>query len=889
MRGDVFSTTVPTALERAGNFTQSLNAAGQMQQVYDPLTTRQDPANPAAYTRAPFAGNVLPTSRIDPVAQRMITFYPQANTTGNPITHVNNFVSNAPRRISKNDFSGRVDHQVTQNYRTFARYSFNKTDLAQSDYFGNAATPGAGNAGVALFHYYTAVFDNTVLLSSSTVLNIRYGFARWYQNRPSRSYGFDQTELGMPASLVRQYQIPVFPQVTVESYSGLAGNTYLVNGNDNHSLLPSLTKVWGRHNLKTGADLRLRRINLVNISSGGGAYTFNRIPTRGPDPTRSTANGGVGLASLLLGVASSGSANTIAGVSMQDLYVGGYVQDDIRVNSKLTLNVGLRYESETPYTERHDQLVWFDSNVASPARNAQFPNLNGGLQFAGVGSNGRSVYHGDHNNIAPRVGLAWSVARSTVLRAGAGLFYAPLEISPNNTGVTPSWGFSASTPMVASLDGGLTPFNTLNNPFPQGLVQPVRSTLGTSTFLGQDIQVWDREARTPQAWQWNADLQRRVPGDVVLDVAYSANHGLRLARGLNVNALPPQYLSLGTGLQTLVDNPFASTIPTGTLSQPRVARQQLLLPYPQYTGVSVINSTGGSSIYHSLQIKAEKRMSHGVELLLAYTAGKLISDSAKALAAFGSYNQSTAVQNWYNLSAERSVSEMDVSQSLSLSYVVELPFGAKRKFLGGVKGAAGRLLSGWNLGGIYTYRTGFPLAVYGPSGNPVTLGGTRPNSKGVSAAITQSRSRGEAIDRWFDTTAFTAPPSSLTATWRARCRRTRTQPGRPADTALIKEHSHHRAGAAAVPGGSIQPLQQAAVLAPQYHVRRRSIRADQPDQRAAASDSVQPETAVLHPVARFADGPLARRARPGPARCAAGESVQPETAVCTAAARFAHG
>lgn len=751
-RGEVFTTTLPTERERAGDFNDTRNTANQVIVAYDPVTTRANPAVAGQFTRDPFPGNIVPASRIDPVARRMMAYYPQPNTPGNPITHVNNFISNAARVIDKDEFSGRVDHNFTSSWRMFGRLSRNYTLLLQPDTFGNPASSGTGNVGKSDFRYTTAALDNTVLFSPTSFLSVRYGFARWFQDRPTRSYGFDQTQLGYPSSLVSQFQVPVFPAITVEGYSGMAGNTYLLNGNDTHSLLSSWTKLAGRHSIKVGADTRLRRLNIVAVAGAGGSYSFNRIFTRGPNPNVFTANSGIGIASFLLGAAASGEANIIAGQSMQDWYFAGFVQDDFKVNHRFTLNFGLRYETESPYTERRNQLVRFESGLTSPARNAAFPNLTGAVRFAGVDGVSRHVFRWDRNNFAPRAGLAWSLTRSTVFRAGAGLFYAPLEISSSNTGNTlPSVGFSSSTPFVGSLDGGLTPFRYLSNPFPEGLVQPTRADLGSATGLGQSLDLWDNGASTPLAWQWNADLQHRLPGDFLVDVAYSANRGIRLARLYDRNALDPAYLSRGTALQTLVDNPFAGRISTGALAQPRIAARQLLLPYPQYIGLTEMNSTSGNSIYHSLQIKAEKRMRHGTGFLLSYTAGKLISDTRKSVALFGSYNQNVPAQNWYNLRAERSISEMDVAQSLVFSNVISLPFGPGRALLGGAKGVAAKLVEGWSIGGVASYRSGFPLSLSAP--NTGAGGGTRPNSTGRSAKLTGG-SRGERIDRWFDTSAF---------------------------------------------------------------------------------------------------------------------------------------
>jgi len=755
-RGDVFITTLPTSAERAGDFTKTFTPQGQMVQIYDPLTTRPDPARAGQYIRQPFPGNVLPRDRINAIAKNLLAFYPAPNTAGEPVSGYNNFVSNAARKISQNQVSVRIDHNLTDAWRLFGRIAANNTSLTQPDYYGNVATPNPGAVGTTPFHQRTAALDNTAALGPSTLLNVRYGFARWYQLRKTRSYGFDQRELGMPPSLVSQFQIPVFPAVSVEQYGGLGGQSYLNNGNDTHTLIVSLARIAGRHNLKLGADNRLRRINFFNIGGAGGSYSFTRAFTRGPDALRFYAEAGNAIASLLLGYPASGSVPIVAGVSLQNFYYAGYLQDDIRLSSRLTLNLGLRYETESPYTERRDQINWFDVDLPSPARNAAFPNLTGGLRFAGVGGASRHVYDWDKNNFAPRVGLAYSLTKSTVLRGGVGLFYSPAEASNNAVGFTPSSGYSATTPMVATLDGGLTPFRTLADPFPEGLVQPTRASLGAATFLGQAPSNWDAHPITPKNWQWNFDVQRQMGGDLLLDVAYAGNRGIHLAyRNREIDALHPQYLALGSALNALVENPFAGTITVGALAQPRVARRQLLLPYPQFTGVTIINMTCANSIYHSLQVKVDKRFSRGIGLLLSYTAGKLISDAPSQVSPIGEINNNSGVQNWYDLRAERAISEQDVAQALVFSYVAELPFGKGKPLGSNAAGILAKLISGWQLNGVSSYRSGFPLIVTAP----IPGGGNRPNSTGRSAKITGSRPRGQAIERWFDTTAFVIPPS----------------------------------------------------------------------------------------------------------------------------------
>ncbi|MCL5742309.1 MAG: carboxypeptidase-like regulatory domain-containing protein, partial [Acidobacteria bacterium] len=752
-QGQVFIGTVPTALQRTGNFSQTMNAKGQLIQIFDPVSTRSDPANPGHSVRTPFAGNLIPSSRIDPVGAKLATFYPAPNLPGDPLTQANNFINNAPRGIDQSNQSVRLDHNVSDNQRLFGRFSSNRTTLAQPDTFGNPATPGVGANGRLQLYNYSGGIDDTLVLSPSSVFDVRYGFARFYWARPTRGYGFDERTLGLPDSLVSQFGAPLFPVVGVADFTGLGGGSLLRTGQDTHSLLISMTRLQGNHSLKFGVDVRLRRLNSFNLTNGGGNFSFNRAMTQGPDPNVASTISGLGFASLLLGTPSSGSVNLAAGTDIQNWYMAGYIQDDIRIAKNLTINLGLRYETETPYTERWNQLNRFDFGVPNPAANPSYPNLNGALQFAD--GNNRTVYNWDLNNFAPRAGFAWTGALKTVFRGGAGLFYAPFSITNSDTGFVPTAGFSSSSPMVATLNG-INPYRFVSNPFPDGLVALTRDSLGAKTYLGQGISAWDPNGVTPYSLQWNADLQQALPHSFTLDIAYAGSHGVKLNQGREYNALAPQYLALGTGLQVLQNNPFYGLISAGALSQSKVAQRQLLLPFPEYTSVNMVNASWGNSIYHSMTVKAEKRFSSGINFLLSYTVGKLISDVPDSLSTYDNSTNSglnPSVQNWYNLRAQRSVSELDVSQNLSFSYVFELPFGPGKALLPQVHGVAAKLIGGWQLSGIVSHRTGTPLILSAP----IAGGGNRPNSTGVSAALDGGRSRQQEIAKWFDTSQFTIP------------------------------------------------------------------------------------------------------------------------------------
>ncbi|MFP5236697.1 MAG: carboxypeptidase regulatory-like domain-containing protein [Acidobacteriota bacterium] len=606
IQGVVFQTTVPTAAERQGDFSGLLNAAGKPITIYNPFSTKPNPNHPGQYVRTAFQGNKIPSSLWDPVAQNLIKYYPQPNTTGAPYTNANNFISNAALTLNQNAGSARLDEYANDKYRLFGRLGWLLTTQTQPNNYGNVATPGAGAVGTTKLDNWSFSQNNTVTLSPTLLLTFNYGYARWYQIRQTLSYGFDSASLGFPTSLTSHIQVPMFPTLQMVGYGNMSGQSYLSNGNDSHALLTSLTWIHGRHTVVMGTDIRLHYINIFNALASSGTYSFTRAQTQGPNPLTVSSTAGDAMASLILGAGSGGSIPISAGNSLRDVYLAGYIQDTFQVTPKLTIDAGLRYETESPYTDRHNRLNYFDPNLPSPAANSEFPNLTGGLVFAGVDGQPRNVYTWNTAQFDPRIGLSYSLNQSTVFRGGFGTVYAPLEISNNAVGYAPSSGFSSSTSWVTSLNGGLNPYNLLSNPYPNGLVEPTGSAGGAGTQLGQAVSFWDHNPQTPQSYEWNVGVQRQFPWSVLLDISYVGTRGIHLTAPYNLNQLNPSYLSLGTALQQPVANPFQPYVKVGLLSQPKVPRQQLLLPYPQYTGVTIINSTWGGSKLPGVAGQAEQ-------------------------------------------------------------------------------------------------------------------------------------------------------------------------------------------------------------------------------------------------------------------------------------------
>ena len=354
--------------------------------------------------------------------------------------------------------------------------------------------------------------------------------------------------------------------------------------------------------------------------------------------------------------------------------------------------------------------------------------MRGLLGFVGRGGVSRNMVDTDKNNFGPRVGFAWRLGENTVVRSGYGVFYAPQWIEAYDANMYAS--FNSNTDWVATLDG-LTPENYISNPFPQGFSLPKRDR-DPLTNLGATISGWIRKEPVGYVQQWNFTIQRQVTSSLLVESAYWGNKGTKLQRfgGVPENWLPNRFLELKAALNELVPNPFFGFIEKGALSGPRVARRQLLLPFPQYTAVNRTGPSLGNSIYHAFTLRVEKRFTRDLTMLGSYTVAKQIDDFEDPFGA--------APLDRENLRMERSVSSFDTPQRLVLSYVYELPFGRKKSLGRGWHPVVDGIAGGWSLAGITTFQSGPPVAISRPSVN-----------FGRSARVEKPN-----VDRWFDTTAF---------------------------------------------------------------------------------------------------------------------------------------
>jgi hypothetical protein len=750
-----FTGTFPTALERRGDFSQSSRPVGAQclpVQIFDPLTTRANPAS-AGFIRDAFPGNRIPSGRFDPVAAKASEFYPQPNQPGAACSGVNNYFAQASDRFNSNQLDAKVDWNANEANRLFGAVSWRRTLRTAPNFYNNIAFTDFQSAGFEIPSWNIRA-DYTRVKGSRWIFNARAGFSTVTQDSPPPvPQDFRYTTIGLPASLEAQTLRPIgFPVFNVAGYNAL-GQVFSspLETFQTYSLAGSATWTTGRHTVKFGIDARLNQVGSNLKQNTNGNYVFNRAFTQGPNPNVAGGNLGDGMASFLLGTGASGFVQIMPSSFTSNNYTALYIQDDFKVTSRLTLNLGLRYDIENGKRDRFDQLTWFDFDVVSPvARAAGLPDLKGGVRFQGV--DGDRQYPTDWNNFGPRIGLAYSLASKTVVRAGYGIFFPPyVGMAGNSRG---SEGFTTQTPWVTSLDG-LRPENFLGNPFPNGLTLPTGSRLGLATNIGQNHpDSIDRNViRSSYVQQWNLNIQRQLPASLVVEVAYVGNKGTKLTDGgWQMNQLRPELLSMGTALQQLVANPFFGVITGGPLAARQTTRGQLLRQFPQYLNLTNFRPASSSSTYHAFQIRVQKDFSEGSSFLFSYTGGKLIDDSVGV----GAGGLEGAHQNAFDRRLDRSISPQDISSRLVFSYVYELPLGRGRGLGTAMPAWANAAFGGWQINGIATLATGVPLPISALNNSNAFSDVQRPNISG-DPTLPGGRPKSEQIGQWFNTRLFSQP------------------------------------------------------------------------------------------------------------------------------------
>jgi hypothetical protein len=745
-RNLAFTGTVPTEAQLRGDFSELL-ALGSRYQIYDPATTV--PAPNGRFRRQPIPGNIIPANRINPIATNILSYYPKPNQPGTADFRNNYYRT---RNIYRENYTltSRMDHNFTSNNRFFMRWNNSQHDNRTD------TLPGITNLDLLDRTSWGVVLDDVHVFSPGLLLNVRYGITYQHNHTKRGSQGFDLVQLGLPQSLVDEIQTKLSPEGIAFPNVQIDGNAYTalgINGGSTaatnyHTAGVTVTRISGAHSMRFGSEYRLQLETGYAFGHVAPQMLFANTYTRGPLDNAPAAPIGQGLASMLLGIPSGGVINNNASRAERSGYISFFVHDDWRVNQRLTINAGLRWEYEQPITERYDRTVRdYDFNTPSPissqalanyARSpipelpvAQFSTM-GGLLFAGVGGQPRELWTAPRKNFAPRLGLAYQLTNRTVFRAGYGIFFDVLGV--DRFGVNQG-GFNQPTNIVPTLDNGQTFIASLANPFPNGIEGAAGSAAGLNTFLGRGISFFYGKPLNPYMQRWSASIQKELPGRIVADISYVGNRGTHLGVTRELNAIPLQYFSTSPVrdqaaidfLSTQVNNPFFGLpeFSGSSLAGQRVARSQLLRPFPHFSSVQATLPIG-ISWYHSLQVGVEKRMSQGLTFQSSWTYSKFM--------------EQVEFRNVSDDRPEQVISPQDYTHRFVVSAIYEMPFGRGKRLLGNAGRLTDALVGGWQLQGWFEGQTGDVLGF----GNALFTG----DIKDIELPVSE-----RTAERWFNVDA----------------------------------------------------------------------------------------------------------------------------------------
>ena len=794
----------PTANQRNGDFSNT-TSGGMPIVLYNPwcrggVANQRCPATGTGSieTGGLFTNAIIPLTHpaVSAVGRNILNLWPTQTIQG-PMNQNADGNTNANGTAFIVDKAGmytfKGEHKFSDKWSLSGFYLYNKTDEPGSTIMNPDKLFMADQDqwfGPLRRRPHVLVFNNTNVLNDSTVMTLRYGWTTWQDSCDSQPFSPGQQSLGFNSAYVNalpsvgQTTFPSLAFQTVESVGGWGPGPvrwkgpYAING--------AVTKLKGTHSYKMGADFRRLGVELATVTatdnSIAGNFNFDPLFTS----KKGVANSGNEVASLLLGLPSSGKAPYNDGSGeWYTKYWGVYFQDDWRVNPKFTLNYGLRLEHEAGLREvNNQQTVGFDQNVTNPIDSLvpkqgtplQGRTLKGGLLFAGV--NGANDYQGNPKAIkpAPRVGATYAIDTNTVLRAGYGLYWAPWNYPSAGTGYTAT-GFSRSTSMSQSSAESDVPLTVMDNPYPGGLLAPVGSSLGPLTGVGGRIDYVDQNKGNPHVHQYSVDVQRQLPGAMAITIGYVGATGRDIGYGgvtdaiVNINQIDPalarQLYPLGSGwdaakLREQVPNPFFGIPQAGELSSaPTVSRGQLLRPFPEFGDVYVHQKTDGSKRqYNAIDLQLDKRVggSNWWGGRFSYTFSRMMDNQFGESSNYGS--RTSTPQNNYDLSAEYGVSNFDSPHRFILAPIVQLP-NPKDK-----NGPMYWVASGWTISSVVELVSGPPLnAVMSSDASDANLGllGGRqrpnligdPNTPGSDADRAASAAHPDA--RWFSSSAYANP------------------------------------------------------------------------------------------------------------------------------------
>lgn len=717
-RGQVFVNTVPTEAARRGDFSNYRDLNGNLIVIYDPLTTRPNP-NGSGVVRDPFPGNIIPADRLDSVGLNVASIYPLPN---NGSGNFDNYTSTVNRTVRDHSFTGRVDHRAGDRDSFFVRFSYEKYKLDAPQ--GQAAcclpTPpeaasrfdlGPFVAGIQNTRLTThgAAFNWTHLFGPSVVNELRLGYAKTNPETVQSDFGTNAaTSLGIQGINVSEFTTGL-PNLNIQDVTGLSGGPAFLPVNPkqiHYQLENTLSWVTGRHSVKTGYRFILRKPSPFTNTNTRSSIAINRNLTNNPQ----TNSQGSGLATLLLGYTTGGSRGFLLDVyEYTNSEHSIFVQDDWKLSQRVTVNLGLRYEVYVPDTEKDNRLPNYDPVAMQ-------------LVYAGESASERANKETRWGNLAPRFGIAWDVTgdAKNVIRAGYGRSYFPVphaagNLLEQNVPNSISQNYSVET---NPLDFSPSRVPRLSNPFPA--IAPVKPQ-GTAELNAANPIVFGHafSNETPHMDTWQLSYERQITNTLMAEVAYAGSKGSNLIWAANINEVQP-----GPGSQ---------------------ASRRLIQPLSNVSQILYFDTSNRSS-YHGLQAKLNKRFSRGLQFLASYTYGKSLDYAGAPASGGGAVGGPQSVTLF---DESRGPSGFDVKHRFVLSYLWELPFGEGHSLASG--GILKPILENWQFSGIVTLSTGRPFTV--------TLNtGVNNGAPSWPNRIGDGRLDDPTVDKWFDTSAFVAPP-----------------------------------------------------------------------------------------------------------------------------------
>jgi hypothetical protein len=740
---------------------------------FNNIGTYASPGNPKL-NGTPYQLSGTPGDLIDPVAQKILSLFPQPNIPGGTI--YDNWIASGSNLSVENQFDVKIDQRFSQSNLLTARYSQSWSSTTPLNCFGNFIDPCAGGPNQTPTHLFVA--DDTHTFNPTTVLDVTFGFTRGsekidaYPPLGTKNPPADPlSALGFPSYLNTAGYTGV-PAIFIQGgyysagYQSAGSDPYgnYRQGQNTGELTATLTKQLGTTELKFGFDGRQHVMNYIQTNAPNGTFYFDQHGTS-EAPGDVTLYGGDALATFLVGYPDAGGSYEIQDrIASENYQYAGYAQDNWRVTDKLTVNLGLRYDVTLPRTERYNRQNWFDPNVASPLTVPGVGPLKGGEVFASPGQ--RKIVDTDWNDWQPRFGFAYQFSPKWVVRGGWGKYYS--QSRSGVTGVAPygSQGFNQYTNLITTYQNdGATPYLRLSNPYPNGLILPPGNSLGLLNDVGFGaIGPLRNEKTTPSEESWTLGVERQLPWNVLLDVEYIGKKGTNLYFGGDnqIDILGPEIENYSqdqiADLQTYVNNPFQGYItnPNSILSQSQVPQYQLNLPYPQFTSVTTDIPPVASSIYHSLQVTSQKNFSNGLQFLITYVWSKSIDDSSAQDDNTTFLGSAVSLQDPNKPYLERSLSTFDVPQTFQASYVYALPIGRGRRFLSSSSHLVDSLIGGWTTNGVWRISAGRPLQLTTSDGtNLPTYGPQRPNIVGTPK---RNHGHGWTNNYFVNSNVFVLPP-----------------------------------------------------------------------------------------------------------------------------------